>query len=228
MAPAAVFFDVGETLVDETEVWGGWADWLGVPRLTLSAALGAVIERSRDRPPEARQPLLHDLLELVRPDLDFATAMRERPAAERVFSLRDFYPDARPCLEAVRARGYRVGIAANQPVEADALLRGAGLPVEWVLVSDVADVRKPDPAFFERVALLCGLPPASIAYVGDRVDFDVVPAHRAGMLPVQLRRGPWGVLQWDWPGAACARLRVRSLAELPERLAELDGAGPPR
>ena len=42
---AAVVFDVGETLVDETEAWGDWADWLGVPRLTLFAALGAV-----DRP----------------------------------------------------------------------------------------------------------------------------------------------------------------------------------
>jgi FMN phosphatase YigB (HAD superfamily) len=27
----AVFFDIGETLVDESRSWLGWADWLGVP-----------------------------------------------------------------------------------------------------------------------------------------------------------------------------------------------------
>ena len=41
----AVFFDVGETLVDETRQWGLWADWLRVPRLTFFSAFGAVLER---------------------------------------------------------------------------------------------------------------------------------------------------------------------------------------
>ena len=38
-----IFFDVGETLVDETRQWGGWADWLAIPRLTFFGALGGVI-----------------------------------------------------------------------------------------------------------------------------------------------------------------------------------------
>ncbi len=38
-----VVFDVGETLVDESRMWGEWADWLGVTRLAFFAALGAVI-----------------------------------------------------------------------------------------------------------------------------------------------------------------------------------------
>jgi hypothetical protein len=42
------------------------------------------------------------------------------------------------------------------------------------------------------------------------------------MVAVHVRRGPWGVIQADWPGAERASLRVRSLAELPDRLAELD------
>ena len=40
-----VCLDVGETLIDETRIWSIWADELGVPRLTLMAALGAVIAR---------------------------------------------------------------------------------------------------------------------------------------------------------------------------------------
>jgi FMN phosphatase YigB (HAD superfamily) len=43
----AVFFDVGETLIDESRDWGGWADYLGISRLSFFAALGATIERGR-------------------------------------------------------------------------------------------------------------------------------------------------------------------------------------
>ena len=43
MPVGLVAFDVGEVLVDETRLWGEWADWLGVSRLTFAAALGAVI-----------------------------------------------------------------------------------------------------------------------------------------------------------------------------------------
>ena len=31
----AVWFDVGETLIDESREYGTWADWLGVPRHTF-------------------------------------------------------------------------------------------------------------------------------------------------------------------------------------------------
>jgi hypothetical protein len=41
----AVWFDVGEVLIDETHEYGTWADWLGIPRHTFSAMFGAVIAR---------------------------------------------------------------------------------------------------------------------------------------------------------------------------------------
>jgi hypothetical protein len=46
MAIRLVVFDVGGALVDESHLWGEWADWLGVTRLTFFAALGAVIAHS--------------------------------------------------------------------------------------------------------------------------------------------------------------------------------------
>jgi len=226
MSLTAVFFDVGETLVDETELMGGWADWLGIPRLTFFATIGAVLARGSERPAATRdRPVLREVVRLIRPDLDVADAVRRRGGAQ-VFSVRDLYPDALPCMLAVRDLGYRVGIAANQPALADAVVRESGLPFEWLLISDVEGVSKPDPAFFDRILEMSGLPASSIAYVGDRVDNDVVPAVRAGMAAVHLRRGPWGVLQAEWPEAAMATLRLGSLAELPERLGELEaGAG---
>ena len=39
----AVVFDVGETLIDESRLWGAWAEWLGVPPFTFFVALGTVI-----------------------------------------------------------------------------------------------------------------------------------------------------------------------------------------
>jgi HAD superfamily hydrolase (TIGR01549 family) len=212
---AAVFFDVGETLVDETEVWGRWADWLGVPRLTFFAVFGAVVAAGRDH---------REVFRLVRPDLGFDKAVRQRGREEQGFAASDLYPDALPCFLALRERGYRLGIAANQPAQAEAVLRTSGLPFEWLLISDVEGVAKPDPAFFDRITQMARLPAASIVYVGDRVDNDVVPARRAGLVAVHVRRGPWGVLHAEWPEVERAALRVDSLRELPTRLDELDAA----
>ena len=41
----AVWFDLGEVLINETHEYGTWADWLGIPRHTFSAMFGAVIAR---------------------------------------------------------------------------------------------------------------------------------------------------------------------------------------
>jgi FMN phosphatase YigB (HAD superfamily) len=212
-----VFFDVGETLIDETRHWGIWADWLGVTRLTFFAAMGAVIARGEHH---------HRAFELVRPGLDVErerAAMRAAgvaPAIERA----DLYPDAAACLRALRGAGYRIGLAGNQPFEAEAQLRAIDLPVDFVASSAGWGVHKPSPAFFERVVALAGVPPAAIAYVGDRVDNDVIPAADAGMLAAFLRRGPWGHIQAGLPGAARAHIQLDTLDALPDALRRSDAA----
>jgi FMN phosphatase YigB (HAD superfamily) len=81
-------------------------------------------------------------------------------------------------------------------------------------------VAKPDAAFYARTLELMGGPPAaSVAYVGDRVDNDVLPSIAAGMRGIWLRRGPWGVIQRLSEGARPA-LIVSSLDELVERIDE--------
>ncbi len=210
MTIRAVFFDVGETLVDETRLWAAWADWLGVPHLTLFGVLGAVIERGEHH---------HRALELVRPGFDYdrEAAARRAAGVPSAFVPNDLYPDALPCLEALRAAGYRLGLAGNQPASAERLLRALGLPIDLVVTTD-RGIEKPHPAFFRRIAAAAALPPAEIAYVGDRLDNDVLPAVAAGMTAVFLRRGPWGVLHAERPEAAQAHLRLESLRELPDAL----------
>jgi FMN phosphatase YigB (HAD superfamily) len=205
-----VVFDLGETLVDETENWGRWADYLVVPRLTFFAALGAVIA--------ARRPHT-DVFELFRPGFRIEDEAPLKAAAGLPwgFSQDDLYPDALSALQDLRAAGYRLAVMANQPVEAMTFLQT--LPVDQFATSAGWGVAKPDPAFFARVAAEVGAAPGDIAYVGDRVDNDVLPARRAGMLAVHLRRGPWGVLQADWPEAAHAHLRLTTLDTIAVALA---------
>ena len=116
MALKAVVFDVGETLVDETRMWEEWADRLGVPHLTFLATLGGVIARGEDH---------RRVFELVRPNYDVDRALRE--GVGNGFRPADLYDDALPCIERLRADGYRVGLAGNQPEETARTLDGLGV-----------------------------------------------------------------------------------------------------
>ena len=60
-----------------------------------------------------------------------------------------------------------------------------------------------------------------IAYVGDRLDNDVLPSLAAGMTSVFLRRGPWGWMHAERPEIEQAHIRLDSLLDLPDRLAAL-------
>jgi FMN phosphatase YigB (HAD superfamily) len=64
---------------------------------------------------------------------------------------------------------------------------------------------------------LAGCTPNELAYVGDRVDNDVIPALTAGLVAVHIRRGPWGRLQ----KAPAQAIVVDSLDEVPQALASL-------
>jgi FMN phosphatase YigB (HAD superfamily) len=211
----AVIFDVGETLVDETRAWGEWADWLGIPRLTFFAALGSVVERGLSH---------RAVFAELQPGFDFdelrARAVRTGRLPNRIGAA-DLYPDARACLEELRARGYWIALAGNQPSSAEADLRSLGLAVDLVAASESMGVEKPSPEFFARLVALAGCAAHEIAYVGDRLDNDVLPAIEAGMRGVFLRRGPWGVVHARRPDAARAHARLESLAELPELLDRL-------
>jgi HAD superfamily hydrolase (TIGR01549 family) len=204
-----VCLDVGETLIDETRIWSLWADELGVPRLTFLAALGAVIARGGEH---------RDVFPIFGAD-DWELRL---PAVERAyggFTADDLYPDALRALAALGNAGYRLAIVANQPASRADELRAIGLDAEVMAMSETMGVGKPDPAFFARTLEMMGGPePSSVAYVGDRVDNDLIPSAAAGMRAVWIRRGPWGVIQ-DAPDGAVA-LVVESLDELVERIGE--------
>jgi HAD superfamily hydrolase (TIGR01509 family) len=191
MALRAVFFDVGETLFDETGIWERAADAAGVPRFTLMGILGGLAARNE------RHTRAWELLDVERP-----TSM---------FEVSDLYPDALPCIAALRSRGLIVGAVGNTPTEVEDMLRAR---VDVVGSSARWKVEKPAPEFFRRMVEESGVDAGEIAYVGDRVDNDVMPAVSAGMTAVHIRRGPWGYLHDPPPEAA----KIFNLDELPGAL----------
>lgn len=203
-----VCLDVGETLIDETRVWTTWADQLGVPRLTFLAALGAVIARGGD----------HQAVFGAFGFDDWPLRLASVEQAYGGFRAEDLYPDALPTIDALRECGYEVAVVANQPAVRADELRALGIGVDVVVMSETLGVAKPNPAFFEQLLELIGSPdPGVVAYVGDRVDNDVVPAAAAGMRAIWIRRGPWGVIV-DPPPEGVAALVVSTLDELVERI----------
>jgi HAD superfamily hydrolase (TIGR01549 family) len=208
-----VCLDVGETLIDETRIWSLWADVLGIPRLTFMAALGAVIVGTGEH---------RDVFaEFGLAEGDWRSRIPEVEDRYGGFQEQDLYLDARPTIAALTDAGYRVAVLANQPASRSAELRALGIAPEVLAMSDEMGVAKPDPGFFARALVLMGdSPPDRVAYVGDRVDNDVLPAAAAKMRAVWLRRGPWGVIQ-RLPDGRRPALVVATLTELVERIDEV-------
>ena len=207
----AVVLDMGETLIDETRSWEGWADWLGIPRLTFLGTLGAVAARGE---PHRR------VFELLAPGFDLEAERAARRATGHVdrFEPADLYPDAAPAIAALRRAGFWVGVAGNQPEWAEDAFAALGVEVDGLASSARWGVAKPSPEFFARVVELAGVGAEHIAYVGDRIDNDVAPARAAGMCAVFLKRGPWGHAHALWPEVACADLAIDTLEGLAARL----------
>ncbi len=196
---STVVFDLGETLVEETRQWQIAAEAAGVPYFTLAAILGSVIERGLDHPElwnelGVNRVTAVDHGYVVTPDL--------------------FYPDALPTLRSLKAEGFRIGVVANQPAGVVEQLEALGLPLDIIASSASTGIAKPDPRFFAYIVEQCGEPVEAIAYVGDRLDNDVLPAQSIGMRAIFIRRGPWRYIQSRTIGADRADHRIDSLDEL--------------
>lgn len=191
-----IVFDVGETLVDESRSWAEAARRVGVTTFTLMAQLGSLIERGVDH-------------RRVWSELGV-----EPPTGGETISSGDLYADALPCLRRARERGFRIGVAGNQPAGVVKQLRALGCDADFIASSSTWGVAKPSAGFFENVVEAAGVPAQNILYVGDRIDNDIEPAHRAGLRTALIVRGPWAHIRRTDRSASCADLSLESLDQL--------------
>ena len=91
-------------------------------------------------------------------------------------------------LEELKKRGFKLGIASNRFTNPTRHLENSGILhyFDAVEYTSVPGYRKPSPYMLVKVAASFGTNPHRCAYVGNIVEYDVVSATRAGMIPILL------------------------------------------
>jgi putative hydrolase of the HAD superfamily len=101
------------------------------------------------------------------------------------------YPDVLPGLEALAARGVRVGVVSNWDSRLLGILEALDLTrrVDTVAVSAVEGVRKPGARIFEIALARLSASPSETIMVGDSLTDDIAGARAAGITGVLIQRG---------------------------------------
>lgn len=171
-----IFFDVGSTLVDETEAYDHRArEMIAGTDITFSAFDSKRIELAKQGFDGNSEAINHFGLEKTPWHWE-----DENP-----------FEDAAETLEALKERGYHLGIIANQVQGTAQRLDAWGLLKYFDVVAASAElgVAKPDPLIFEKALELAGCQPYDSVMVGDRLDNDIHPAKELGMRTVWIRKG---------------------------------------
>jgi putative hydrolase of the HAD superfamily len=200
-ALAAVLFDYGHTLVDirwqESTLVDGERIFLealpapGVPLeefheetvTLLREAEAAVVDHVEvDYPALVRRALARFGVTPVAADL--AAAMRAQILSWN--SVRHVHPDAYKLLDALRARGLRIGYVSNTydpPEILREVIRDEGMEkrADAIVLSSELGFRKPSPRIYQAALREVDAPAAATLFVGDRVLEDVVGPAREGM-----------------------------------------------
>jgi putative hydrolase of the HAD superfamily len=130
------------------------------------------------------------------------------------------YQDVQPTLDALAHHHphLRLGVLTNG--DADQQRRkvhdvGLATNLPDVIVSSEAGAAKPGSAIFEHACDLLRLQPDQVAYVGDRLHSDAIPAAKAGMHGIWLNR--------KGDPAPAEVPTIQTLHDIPALLTDLDG-----
>ncbi len=121
------------------------------------------------------------------------------------------YDDVVSTLEELSRRNLELAVVSNWDSHLPALLTNLGLDrfFRVVAVSAIEQTGKPEPEIFRRTCRRLGVSPSEALHVGDSVSEDLEGARAAGLSALLLDR------QDRFPYVSD---RIRSLAELPDRL----------
>lgn len=209
----AVFFDLGDTLVDLGEGRGDYEARLivrmGRVYEMLAAAGLALPEREAfchalalDSEAQYHAALTEqrgiDIYTVMRrffartgipADVGLVTACGDAYCVNEGDSAASLRPGAREVLAALCAQGLRLGAISNtlQPAHAmhrSLIRRGLAEFLDVEMYSSEVGVAKPHPAIFRAALGAAGVAPEQAVYIGDRLHVDVAGAQGAGMKAV--------------------------------------------
>ena len=171
-----IFFDVGSTLVDETEAY----DHRVREMITGTSITFKEFDDVR--------------IALAGQGLDGnSAAIKHFGLAKTPWHSEDEVPysDAHSTLAALIDKGYRLGIIANQKLGTTERLESWGLLQYFDVIAASAEIgyAKPDKEIFEKAFELAGCTAAESVMVGDRLDNDIIPAKAIGMKTVWVKNG---------------------------------------
>lgn len=171
-----IFFDVGTTLVDETEAYDHRI------RDAIEGTDISFEQFNEKRVYFAKQNLKGDLEAIKYFGLVKTPWHKEDEAP---------YSDAEEILKYLCNRGYKIGIIANQSLGTAQRLEKWGLLkyIDVVAASAELGVAKPDRTIFDRALEMAGCTAGEAVMIGDRLDNDISPAKKLGMKTIWIRQG---------------------------------------
>ena len=95
------------------------------------------------------------------------------------------------------AEDFTLALAGNAPASITDVLHDLGV-LRWFRHRDVSGtigIKKPDERFFRTILDKAGFSPSEAIMIGDRLDNDIIPAKRLGLLTIWFRQGRYAVLE---------------------------------
>jgi HAD superfamily hydrolase (TIGR01493 family) len=214
-----VFFDVGDTLLDEREAM---FDWCGQVAVELTRRGHARRIDAADVWLARQQAYCEFAPDVLRRILELLSVP---PAAKAVYRAAKYphtlerpFADTNAALRKLASR-YQLGVIANQQRGVRARLRGHGWGTLFgVCVASAEEgLKKPDPAIFRLALSRAGCRADEAMMVGDRIGNDIAPAKSIGMATVRVRQG---LARRQEPRGAAEQpdVTIRRLRELPTAL----------
>lgn len=170
-----IFFDLGSTLVDESDVYKSRCEYA-----VNHAGIGydEFMKKVQDEAKISATPIrtAAEAYGVVLPEWDN--------------SLEKLYDGTRSLLESLHGK-YKLGIIANQSLGTQQRLDswGIGKYFDRVIASAESGVAKPDLKIFTMALDKAKCDPSHAFMVGDRLDNDIIPAKKLGMKTVWVRQG---------------------------------------
>ena len=170
-----IFFDLGSTLVDETDCYKSRIDYaVNSKNLNREEFMAKVYESAKTSATPIKVACSFYNVELPQWDN----------------SLEKLYSDTKRVLK-IMSKKYKLGIIANQSLGTKERLDnwGIGKYFDIIVASAEAECAKPDLKIFNLALEQAGCKPNEAVMIGDRLDNDVVPAKQLGMKTVWVRQG---------------------------------------